>query len=345
VAADGSVKCWGSNDSGQLGNGTTVNSSIPVAVSGLSGVISIVAHASSTCALLDTGRVKCWGYSGAGNLGDGSAFAGAVTTPVDVRDLGDVVQIAAGREHTCAVDGHGALFCWGENYSAELGTSVPLTSGHSAVPVPSKFASGATSVACGDGYTCAVAAGAVSCWGNPFGARLNTPPSDANAVRSGYLDTCAVTEAGAMRCWGTNGAGQVGNRPAGLEDVDDHQEGTPLRSGVVDAAGGFVHVCALVDGGGIRCLGGNAFGQLGDGVTPIGAATDSFGVPVASTHVPTHVQGISSDAIEVAAGWWTTCAMLSDGSVRCWGRNREGQLGHGTTSDGERVPVAVLNIP
>jgi len=120
VLSTGAAECWGYNAEGQLGDGTTKNRAVPVAVAGLSGVRSIAAGVYHTCALLAGGGVECWGDNEFGQLGDGTTTARL--RPVAVGGLPANVQaIAAGDEHSCALMKDRSFACWGSNHYGQLG--------------------------------------------------------------------------------------------------------------------------------------------------------------------------------------------------------------------------------
>ncbi len=337
----GGVKCWGSNGSGQLGDGTTTDRSTPVDVAGLaSGVATIAAGYGYTCALLTAGGVKCWGRNWAGQLGDGSTTQR--NTPVDVAGLASgVAAIAAGWSHTCALLTAGGVKCWGLNWYGQLGDG---TTFERSTPVDvAGLASEAAAIAAGYGHTCALlTSGGVKCWGANGVGQLgdgtttdrNTPVdvvglgSGAAVIAAGWYHTCALLTAGGVKCWGANWYGQLGDGTTTNRSTPVDVAG--LASGVAAIAAGGWHTCGLTTAGGVKCWGENGSGQLGDGT-------------IFDRSTPVDVAGLASGVAAIAAGGSHTCALLTAGGVKCWGANESGQLGDGTTTS-RSTPVEVVGL-
>ena len=268
VTATGTVKCWGHGEVGQLGAdaGSTMT---PVEIAGLgAGVSSVTVGGAHACAILASRSVKCWGLNADGELGDSTTKSSVL--PVDVRGLSDVVALSAGRYHTCALTSGGTVRCWGYNKRGQLGVS-PKT--FSPVPVdivgiPEPVAS----LAAGETYVCILSTlGNVFCWGgigfDPTGDSLAPVKVErVGAAAAASLDVfqhrCLVTTGGGAQCWGTNYQGEVGHASAPAfvatpVDVDG------LTSGVALVAGGYLHSCALMVGGAVKCWGSATNGALG----------------------------------------------------------------------------------
>jgi alpha-tubulin suppressor-like RCC1 family protein len=347
LMSGGGVKCWGSNLWGPLGNGTASNSSRPVDVVGLaSGGTAIAAgHKDYSCAATGTG-VKCWGNNQYGQLGNGSRSPQA-RTPVDVVGLGSGVRaIAAGFGHVCALTGGGGVKCWGENGYGGLGNGTQTAS---TTPVDViGLSSGVRAITAGANHSCALtSSGGVKCWGGNYNGELGNggsslisrSPVDVVGLTSGVVaissyfeHACALTSGGGVECWGINGKGQLGNGTQTASKTPVGVDG--LSSGVRAIAAGYSHTCALTSSGGVKCWGDNLYGALGNGST-----TSSSPTPVA-------VSGLSRGVTAIAAGQYHTCAVTSDGGVKCWGQDDFGQLGNGATGCGGfnrcSTPVAVL---
>ncbi len=174
----GTVRCWGEGSLGQLGNGSSAGSNVPVDVTGLTGVVAISAYQFSACALLANGSVYCWGYNASGQLGDGTNTSR--NAPVKVVGLSGVTGITAGADHSCAVVADGAVKCWGANASGQLGDG---TNTASLLPVGVSRLSGATAVSAGGPHTCAlVARGRAMCWGSNSKGELGNSTNTASNV-------------------------------------------------------------------------------------------------------------------------------------------------------------------
>ena len=181
-------------------------------------------------------------------------------------------------------------------------------------------------IAAGYEHTCALlTSGSVKCWGYNT---LTKYSMTATAVAAGGEHTCALLTSGGVMCWGNNEYGQLGDGTAG----EDEYETTPvgLSSDIQAISAGTYHTCALLTSGGMKCWGANWVGQLGDGTT-----TDMV--------IPVDVSGLSSDVQAIATGAHHTCAVLGSGGMKCWGRNANGQLGDGTTTDWT-TPVDVVGL-
>jgi len=333
LTSGGAVSCWGRNLYGRLGDGTTTDSSTPVQVVGLqSGVIALAAGYQHTCALTSGGAVWCWGGNRDGQLGDGTTTDRS--TPVAVSGLeSGVVALGAGYFSTCAVKSGGALWCWGWNWAGQLGDG---TTTNRLTPVPViGMESGVASVtghAVGS-FTCArTTGGAAWCWGDNRYGQLGdgtttyryTPiqvtgmGSNVAGVTAAGTHACTLMNGGAAWCWGLNTWGNLGDGTTTDHSTPVSVVGLPSGTSAV-IAGGY-HTCALTSGGAMWCWGANEDGRLGDGSTT-------------NRSTPVQVVGLTSGVTSAGLGPWHSCAVANGGEVWCWGRNRYGQLGDGSTTD------------
>ncbi len=267
-----------------------------------------------TCTVLTNGTVRCWGYGKDGALGYGNpASVGDDETPTSVGPVllgpGRTAKaITAGNYHTCAILDDGSVRCWGFGGDGRLGYGNTSSIGAGQTP------GSAGPVNLGAGHT-------------------------AVAITAGGSHTCAILDDGSVRCWGYGFYGQLGyGNPYSVGDGRANSAGGPDESiasvGPVDLAGhkataitaGNYHTCAILDDGSVRCWGYGANGQLGYG------NTSNVGDGQTPGSVGPVDLGLGRTAVAISAGGYDTCAILDDGSVRCWGYGANGELGYGNTS-------------
>ena len=255
---------------------------------------------SHSCAVTSAGGVKCWGLNTSGQVGNSGAGS-YPSTPVDVTGLtSGVSSVALGDTHSCVVTSGGGVKCWGSNSSGQLG----------------------------DGTT----------------TRQNTPVSvlasagveltGIVAVSAGSAHSCALTSTGGVKCWGGNTSGQLGNDSVtnSSTPVDVLTSSSPITplSGVTAISVGGSYSCALMSNGTVKCWGDAAYGQLGNG------NTNNQKTPVSVlASVGVELSGVSA----ISTGTWHACALMSDGTVKCWGDNDNYQLGN--NSPDSNIPVTV----
>ncbi len=318
-ASDGQVRCWGFNSSGQLGLADEATrgdaagemgsylSRVPLGSGRTATIVS--AGFSHSCAILDNARLKCWGANGSGRLGlgdtndrgDAPGEMGGNLPAVDLGTGRTATAVAAGYAHTCAILDDATVRCWGDNASGRLGLADTNDRGDAA----GEMGGNLPAVPLGSGRT-------------------------ATALTAGDGHTCAILDTGRVKCWGDNVNGQLG-----LGDTNDRGDAPGEMGGNLPAVdlgtgrtataitAGYRHTCALLDDGSVKCWGWNG-GWLGlednldrgDGPGEMGDA------------LPAVDLGAGRTATAISAGERHTCALLDDGSVKCWGGNTYGQLAH-----------------
>ena len=365
VTSEGAAYCWGSNTSGELGDGSTTSSTTPVKVAIGTSVtlVDITAGGSHTCARATTGDAYCWGDNTYGQLGDGTTTAR--TVPVKVLPgagltSGTVASITAEYRHTCARTTTGDAYCWGWNGYGNLGdgTFTDHTTPAKVLPGAGLASGSVASITAGREHTCArTTNGDAYCWGyNEDGqlgdgtTTIRTTPvkvltgagltsATVADITAGADHTCARTTTGDAYCWGNNGNGQLGDGTTiGRTTPVKVLPGAGLASGTIaDISVGGPHTCARTTTGDAYCWGWNGHGQLGDGTT---------------TNRTTPVKvlagaGLTSGTVaDITVGYAHACARTAVGDAYCWGRNAYGQLGDGTTtSSSTPVKVVPMTVP
>ncbi len=304
----GAVRCWGDGRFGQLGDGQTVGRATPVDVAGLqAGVTAITAGGVHTCALMLDSTVRCWGWNLSGQVGidrhSEECYVESVTycrrLPTELlaangEPVDNVVAIAAGDIHTCALIADGSLLCWGDDRYGQLGDGIPGQGGlsfrHTPEPVVG-LTDEAVDLSLGGDHSCLLTGqGGVECWGsnnlNQLGDgsyNSSAMPQEVTGLDLGVLSvdagrnhTCVVVKGGSVKCWGSNFGGQIGNGESGYQVTSPlPTDVLQLKSTAVVTTGGDNHTCSLIATSGVRCWGLNSRGELGHATTELRNALPS----------------------------------------------------------------------
>ena len=308
IASDNRAYCWGSNKNGQLGNGSTADSNVPVAVN-MSGALAgktikqMSVEFSTSCVVASDNRAYCWGSNKNGQLGNGSTADSRV--PVAVNTSGVLVgktikEVTTGGFHTCALDTSSKMYCWGLNSSGRLGGG--LTSILSNVPV------------------------AVNMSGALAGKTIKQ-------MSTGYSSTCAIASDNRAYCWGSGNNGQLGNGSTADSRVPVavNTSGVLVGKTIKQILAGGDHGCVVASDDKMYCWGLNNNGELGNN------SSVNSSVPVA-----VNTDGVLAGKTirQMSAGFSSTCAVDSEYNMYCWGYNDNGQLGNNSTNN-SRVPARV----
>jgi alpha-tubulin suppressor-like RCC1 family protein len=332
---DGTLRAWGDNAYGQLGDGSTTDRVTPVAVSGLGGVSAVVSGSYHMLALLANGTIRAWGRNNQGQLGDGTMNAHSL--PTQVPDLAGVTQIASGDYHSLALRSDGSVWAWGDNEYGQLGDG---STTDRLAPVET-IGLTEIGVATGDAHSLALSSsGLVWAWGSNGSRQLGddtstdrtTPILVKSSSGTGFLNgvlriaagthhSLAIRLGGSVWAWGSNQNGRLGDGTTSTRDLPIQVIGL---SNIV-AIAGYHHSLAVKADGTVWAWGRNGLGQLGDGTT-----TQRL-TPVAVKGQ--NGAGVLTGVRTIAAGEWHSLALKTDGTVWAWGENGSGQLGDGTFTD------------
>lgn len=344
--SEGHAWCWGLGASGQLGDGRGADSSSPVPVDFPDGTVltHIAVGTWGSCALDKEGHAYCWGikYS----LGNGSTDN--ALSPVKVDTCGvlagrTLTEITMGSFSACALDTEGLAYCWGMNYSGQLGTGDTIDAPMPRAVDNSGVLSGAvlTDIDSGGGHTCVVDVKQHAfCWGDNYHGQLGdgtttnalsavqvdqSVAGDLISVAAGGSHTCVLTVGHEAYCWGFGGYGQLGINSTTSRSTPGAVVGLPA-GGLGEISAGSVHTCGLALDGSALCWGDGTEGRVGN---------DS----IAKTLVPDIVP-VPDPPVHLAAGFNHSCMVGAGGNAYCWGAGESGQLGDGRVFD-TWSPVAV----
>ncbi|MHA7634891.1 RCC1 domain-containing protein [Corallococcus sp. M7] len=352
----------------------------PVAEGEITGVNALRAGQNHTCALLNDGSLRCWGYNFYGQLGLGeSQNVGDTEKPSDkpaVKLLGEGSKVALGANHTCALLKTGLVRCWGSGTSGQLGYGNTADVGAADDLTKAGYVNLgglATKLVAGGNHTCALMnTGKVRCWGNNYFGQLgygNTlhvgddeqpyTKGDVNLgagvtakdITAGFNHTCALLSTGRMLCWGRNAAGQLGYTHT--NQVTEPSTQTPVNVGdVAQLSAGAYHTCVQTRQGAVQCWGASNNGQLGATVSTTDSTNSSscrdwspYGCTYRMLAQSVTVNLGGATALQIATGYDHTCALLSNGSVKCWGSNANGRLGLGPNPPSSTtVPTLAVDL-
>ena len=323
---DGRAVCWGSNDNGQLGDGSFDMRPKPTLVAGDFTFSQISAGLNHTCGLTTGNEVVCWGANTSGQLGDGTTQLR--NAPVRINSTVSFRLVRAGRDHTCGLSNSRTVWCWGSNTDGQLGDGSRQRRNS---PVMADLPGTVAALAVGWTHTCALTAdGAAWCWGKNESGQLGDGSTTSRTVptrvafdgqlvsiAAGAAHTCGIATTGEAWCWGRNSNGQLGSGGTTNASTPHAVGGAGPFSTV--AAGGYF-TCARGRDASAWCWGANNYGQLGDGTT-------------ATRSVPVQVKGLSSRLTSLNSGGAHTCAVSERGETFCWGMNTEYQVGRGDRDD------------
>jgi alpha-tubulin suppressor-like RCC1 family protein len=344
TSPSGTLRAWGLGSNGQLGDGTTQTSTVPVKVKLPAGtkVTSVRAGCFHTLALTSSGQVLAWGSNQLGQLGDGTTQFRAAPVKVHLPTGTTVKAIRAGCFHSLALTSTGQVLAWGDNANGQLGNG---TTNDSHTPVPVALPTGTTvrAISAGRAHSLALTStGQVLAWGfNAVGQLGNGTTNDSDTpvavtlptgvkvagVAAGDLHSLALTSTGQVLTWGFGLQGELGN---GTFDNSDTPVMAMLPQGtkVQQLSAGCEHTLALTGTGQVLAWGFNADGELGNG------STEDSGTPV-MTSLPQ-----DTTVTAVSAGCNHSLALTSSGVVLAWGNNDDGELGNASTTSSD-VPVQV----
>ena len=351
-----SMVCWGDNEYGQLGDGTTTGSAVPIYVNVAANEtpVEVTVGQVTACALMESGNIYCWGSGYYGKMGDGEPWIDDYVN-TEMRQVllpegqgGQTVSISGG--HICTILDNGDVYCWGRGNQGQLGYG-----GTSNLNIPTKVnlpgQRSAIAISTGTFMTCAITTDGMGyCWGENDEGQLGngttnsrrTTPAEVLfppgytpvSISAGDDFACALMDNRKVMCWGENNDGRLGQGPLATDD-----ETTPVWVSMDNSETahfldiGTKSACMILDSGETKCWGTNEEGQIGQGDTDV----DYYSAP-------TEVNG-SYDFVALSINSDTICAITSNAEGYCWGDNEAGQTGRGSIDTDEPNPGVILFTP
>ena len=351
-----SMVCWGDNEYGQLGDGTTTGSAVPIYVNVAANEtpVEVTVGQVTACALMESGNIYCWGSGYYGKMGNGEPWNDDYVN-TEMRQVllpegqgGQTVSISGG--HICTILNNGDVYCWGRGNQGQLGYG-----GTSNRNIPAKVnlpgQRSAIAISTGTFMTCAITTDGMGyCWGENDEGQLGNGTTNSRRMTpaevlfpSGYTPvsisagddfSCALMDNRKVMCWGENNDGRLGQGPLATDD-----ETTPVWVSMENSETahfldiGTKSACMILDSEETKCWGTNEEGQIGQGDTDV----DYYSTP-------TEVNG-SHDFVALSINSDTICAITSNAEGYCWGDNEAGQTGRGSIDTNEPTPSEILFTP
>lgn len=325
----GTLKCWGSNFYGQIGDGSQTDRAFPQAVNAATVYSQVSVGADHTCAITWGNVLQCWGRNNFGQLGIGNTTD--TPSPFTVDAGTNYTRVAVGGNTSCAIASGGQLKCWGYNGYGSIGDNTTV---NRLVPTDVNVGTIYKSVSTSGNTTCAITStDTLKCWGNNQYGQIGDG-STVNKMTPVVIDgsetyqkisvglissffTCGLTTAGKIKCWGENQYGQLGD---GTTATHSLPTAINAAKNYTDISTGYVHTCAVeAVTAQLTCWGKNEYGQLGDYTTTM--------------HTSAVIGDNSKSYSSISLGYNYTCGRTNKNLLRCWGRNDFGQVGDGSSLD------------
>ncbi len=313
ITEDGSLYLWGSNSSGQLGNGTKEDSSIPIKV--MENVTSVSLGYSHSAAITEDGSLYLWGDNYYGKLGNETWY----NSNIPIKIMENVASVSLGRDHSAAITKEGSLYLWGNSYYGQLGNG---TTNLSSTPI--KIMENVISVSLGWYHSAVITKDKdLYLWGRNEEKQLGNGTQknssfpikvmeNVASVSLGVYHSTAITKEGSLYLWGNNNSGQLGNGTK-----EDSSIPIKVMENVVSVSLGNSHSAAITEGGNLYLWGDNYYAQLGNGIKRYSST-------------PIKIMG---NVANISLGAYHSAAIMENGNLYLWGDNRYGQLGDGTKKE------------